>query len=61
VDELDRDPIVRCLRKYGHEGPITREDYIDFNWDACDLKGWNFEHQDQLPTALQCWDKSEWP
>jgi hypothetical protein len=60
-DEFERDSTVRYLRKYGHEGPITREDYIGFNWAGCSLKDWGFEHEADLPMLLQCWDKSKWP
>jgi hypothetical protein len=33
-EELDKNGIVKMLRKYGHTGPITRRDYIDFNLHA---------------------------
>jgi hypothetical protein len=39
-EEFERDSIVQCLRKYGHEGPITREDYISFNWAGCKIRPW---------------------
>jgi hypothetical protein len=60
-DEFERDSIVQHLRKLGHEGPITREDYISFNYAGLSLKDWGFEHEADLPLLQQCWDKSEWP
>jgi hypothetical protein len=32
-------------------------------WVGLSLKDWGFEHENQLPTLLQCWDKLEspWP
>ena len=56
-EEFERDSIVQCLRKYGHEGPITREDYISFNWPGCKIRPWTAEHEDSLPVLLQDWDR----
>jgi hypothetical protein len=36
--EFEKDSIVKCLRKYGHTGPITRDDYISFNWAGCSIR-----------------------
>jgi hypothetical protein len=60
-EEFEKDLIVKHLHKCGHTGPITRDDYISHNWAGLSLKDWRFEHEDQLPALLQCWDKSEWP
>jgi hypothetical protein len=48
-DEFERDGIVQHLRKLGHDGPITREDYISFNWAGCSIRPWTAEHEDSLP------------
>jgi hypothetical protein len=55
--EFERDGIVQHLRKLGHEGPITREDYISFNWAGCSIRPWTAEHEDSLPTLLQDWPR----
>jgi hypothetical protein len=57
--ELERDPIVQALRSYGHTGPITREDYISFNWAGCSVKPWTAEHEAELPVLLQDWKRFE--
>jgi hypothetical protein len=56
-DEFERDGIVQHLRKLGHDGPITREDYISFNWAGCSIRPWTAEHEDSLPVLLQDWDR----
>jgi hypothetical protein len=56
-EEFERDSIVQCLRKYGHEGPITREDYISFNWAGCKIRPRTAEQEDSLPVLLQDWDR----
>jgi hypothetical protein len=55
--EFERDGIVQHLRKLGHEGPITREDYIGFNWAGCSIRTWTAEHEDSLPALLQDWPR----
>jgi len=55
--ELERDSIVRCMRKYGYEGPITREAYIGMNWAGRSIRPWTAEHEDSLPLALQDWPR----
>jgi hypothetical protein len=56
-DEFERDGIVQHLRKLGHKGLITREDYIGFNWAGCSIRPWTAEHEDSLPALLQDWDR----
>jgi hypothetical protein len=56
-EEFERDDIVQHLRKCGHTGPITREDYISFNWAGCSIRPWTAEHEDSLPALLQDWPR----
>jgi hypothetical protein len=56
-EEFEKDPIVQTLRQYGHTGPITREDYISFNWAGCSIRPWTAEHEDSLPALLQDWPR----
>jgi hypothetical protein len=56
-DEFERDDIVQCLRRCGHKGPITREDYISFNWAGCSIHPWTAEHEAELPALLQDWPR----
>ena len=55
--ELEKDMIVQSLRRYGHTGPITREDYISSNWVGCSIRPWTAEHEDSLPALLQDWPR----
>jgi hypothetical protein len=56
-EELEKDSIVQTMRKYGYEGPISREDYISFNWAGCSIRPWTAEDEDSLPRALQDWPR----
>jgi hypothetical protein len=56
-EEFEKDMIVQALRKYGHTGPITREDYIGFNWAGCSIRPWTAEHEADLPALLQDWPR----
>jgi hypothetical protein len=58
-EELEKDSIVKSLRRYGHTGPITREDYISFNWAGCSIRPWTAEHEAELPLLLQDWERFE--
>jgi hypothetical protein len=53
--EFEKDGIVQHLRRLGHTGPITREDYIAFNWVGCSIRPWTAEHELKLPILLQDW------
>lgn len=55
--EFEKDPIVQSLRKWECDGPISREDYISFNWAGCSIRPWTAEHEDSLPALLQDWPR----
>jgi hypothetical protein len=50
-EELEKDGIVRTMRRYGFTGPITRRDYVEFNC-APVPRPWTAEHEAELrPSA----------
>jgi hypothetical protein len=55
--EFEKNGIVQHLRRLGHAGPITREDYISFNWAGCSIRPWTAEHEDSLPALLRDWPR----
>jgi hypothetical protein len=53
--ELDADSIVQRLRR--DDVPVTRENWISFNYAGCSIRPWTAEHEDSLPRALQDWPR----
>jgi hypothetical protein len=43
--EFEKDEIVKSFRQYGHAGPITREEWIGFNWAGCSIRPWTADHE----------------
>lgn len=58
-EELEKDSIVRSMRKYGVE--VDRENYISFNWAGLSLKDWGCEHEEELPELLRDYSGTQWP
>jgi hypothetical protein len=57
--DIEDDDVVRTMRKYGHKGPITREEYIGFIHGKGEPKDWSPELEADLPEELQDWSVFE--
>jgi hypothetical protein len=57
--DIEGDDVVRTMRKYGHKGPITREEYIGFIHGKGEPEEWGPEQEADLPEELQDWSLFE--